>query len=145
MRSYGVVRSTPPFDAGLSLLQRIEDFAIEQIIPHLAIEALDVTVLPGAARLDKQRPDRQPAQPLAHPPSGELGAIVRANMRRNPPCVEQASERVDPIRMSELAGDTAVQALAAEFIDDVQDAVGGAVMGSVLGSGVPLTDNRFSQ
>jgi len=66
-------------------------------------------------------------------------------MRRNPPCAEQASERVDPIRMSEVAGDTTVQALAAEFIDDVQDAVGGAVMGSVLGSGAPLTDNRFSQ
>ncbi len=56
MGSYGVVLHPPPFNQHLGLQQRVEDLAIEQLITQLAVERLDVAVLPGAARLRLPRP-----------------------------------------------------------------------------------------
>ena len=48
----GVVVTTPALDDDLRLAQGVEDLAIEQLVPEAGIEALDVAVLPGAARSD---------------------------------------------------------------------------------------------
>lgn len=37
----------PPFDDDLDLLQRAEDFSIEQFIAKLRVEALAIAILPG--------------------------------------------------------------------------------------------------
>ena len=47
-----VVFTTKHLDHDLRLLERVEDLAVEQLVSELAVEALDVAVLPGTARLD---------------------------------------------------------------------------------------------
>ena len=42
MRPDRVVVVTPSFDQHLRLLQRVEDFRVEQLVPELAVEALVV-------------------------------------------------------------------------------------------------------
>ncbi len=41
---------SPTLDQDLDLRQRVEDLAIEQLIAQLAVEGLDITVLPWASR-----------------------------------------------------------------------------------------------
>ncbi len=48
----GVVTVPPSFDQNFSLLERIEDFRVQELVPELAVEALVVAVLPGTAGLD---------------------------------------------------------------------------------------------
>src|ERR687898_1466865 len=45
----GVIVPTPALDDDLGLLERGEDLAVEQLVPELGVEALDVAVLPRAA------------------------------------------------------------------------------------------------
>ena len=58
---------SPHLDQYLCLPQVIEDFAVQQLIPHLAIERFDIAILPGTAFLDEQRADVQARQPVADP------------------------------------------------------------------------------
>jgi hypothetical protein len=60
-----VVLAAPPLDQHLRLQQRVEDFAVQKLVPQLAVEALDVAVLPRAPRPDKQRADSEPPEPFA--------------------------------------------------------------------------------
>jgi hypothetical protein len=66
----------PPLDDHARLEQCVEQFALQQFIAQLAIEALVVPILPGAAGLDEQRLDADVAEPMAHGSSRELAAIV---------------------------------------------------------------------
>jgi hypothetical protein len=45
----------PAFDHNLSLLERVEDLAIEKLVSELGIEALAIAVLPWTSRLDVSR------------------------------------------------------------------------------------------
>ena len=54
MGPYGVVVLSPLLDDDFGLLEAVEDFSIEQLIPELSVEALVVTVFPGAAGFDEQ-------------------------------------------------------------------------------------------
>ena len=64
MRPNVIILLPPPLDQYLGLQQCIEDLPVQQLISKLSVEALDVAVLSGAARLDEQRPDdhREPFQ-----------------------------------------------------------------------------------
>jgi hypothetical protein len=42
-----VIVLSPLFDDDFSLLQAVEDFTVEQLIPEAGVEALAVAVLPG--------------------------------------------------------------------------------------------------
>lgn len=64
VRSHSVVAISPPLDQHLGLLQRAEDFAVEQFVTQLPVEAFNVPVLRRAPRLDDQRLDADPAQPV---------------------------------------------------------------------------------
>jgi hypothetical protein len=44
---HGVVMLSPVFDGDLSLLECVEDFAVEQFVTELRIEALAITVFHG--------------------------------------------------------------------------------------------------
>ena len=46
VRPDGVVVFAPALDQDLRLQQRVEDFAVEQLVAQLAVEALAVAVLP---------------------------------------------------------------------------------------------------
>ena len=47
VRPSGVVVFSPSFYEDLRLSQRVEDLAIEKLVPEPAVEALAVSVLPG--------------------------------------------------------------------------------------------------
>ena len=75
-----VVVLRPLFDEHLRLLQRVEDFAVEQLVPEFAVERLVVSILPGVPRFDEQRPHADPIEPFPYGLCGELGAVVGPNM-----------------------------------------------------------------
>jgi hypothetical protein len=56
-----VVLLTPTLNQNLRLLQGVKNLPVKQHIPQLAVEALVITILPGAARLDLKRFDPHPA------------------------------------------------------------------------------------
>ena len=58
-----IVVSSPRGSQYLRFLYTGEDLTVKQFISELTIEAFDVAVLPGAARLDKQRLYTQSCQP----------------------------------------------------------------------------------
>ena len=76
VRPVMVVGLAPAFSQDLYLLEGIEDLPVEELVTHLAIEGLDIAVLPGAARLDKQSGDPQSGQQLSHPYRRELRTVV---------------------------------------------------------------------
>jgi hypothetical protein len=55
MRSNGIVLNSPFFNQYFSLLKRIENFSVQELISHLAVEALDIAILTGTAGFDEQR------------------------------------------------------------------------------------------
>ncbi len=75
------VRVQPPLlEDHPGLLQCIEDFQVQQLVPEPGVEALAVAVLPGAAGLDEQRPDAQAAEPGPQRLGAEPWAVVRADV-----------------------------------------------------------------
>ncbi len=71
---------TPDDDLGLS--HRIEDLAIEQFVPELAVEALIVAILPRRSRLYVKRLHPDPAEPVPHRGRCKLRPIIRSEVRR---------------------------------------------------------------
>ena len=64
---------TPPVGDGVAgLLQGREPELVETLVAELAVEALDVAVLHGFARLDEQMPDMVLLRPGDEGPAGEL-------------------------------------------------------------------------
>jgi hypothetical protein len=47
MGSFGVVVVPPSFDNNLGFPQRVEDFAVQQLVAHSPIEAFAISVLPA--------------------------------------------------------------------------------------------------
>ena len=54
MRSLCIVVDAPLFDDDLGFQEAVEDLAVQQFVPELAVAGLSVAVLPGGARLDVQ-------------------------------------------------------------------------------------------
>ena len=80
MRPDRIVFLSPALDQDLGLLQGVETLPVEQLITQLPIEALVVTVLPGAARLDIEGVDADPAEPGPDRIGRELSPVVGADM-----------------------------------------------------------------
>lgn len=68
----------------MSLVQHLEPLLIQALVPELAVEALDVAVLHGAARLDEDVQDAMRAGPGHEGPAGGLRAVVGAHRMRVP-------------------------------------------------------------
>ena len=64
MGSDGVVVVAPLLNEYLDFLEAAEDFAVEQFVPQLAVEAFAIAVLPGTARRDVKRLHPNPGQPF---------------------------------------------------------------------------------
>jgi hypothetical protein len=96
MRSLGVVMAPPILDQYLGFFQRIEDLPIEQLITQLAIEALDIAILPGAALLDEQRTNVEVREPVTYLLSGEFCAVVEADVGVQPLRASRAEEERQP-------------------------------------------------
>ena len=147
-----VVVASPLFDDHLGLLQAVEDLAVEQLVPEARVEALDVAVLPGRARLDERSLGSDRSDPAAYGLGDELGTVIGPDVGRWPTHDEQVGQDVDDVDRGELAAGTDRQALAGVLVQDVQrperPTIVGAVMDEVVGPDVvgplsPQPDTGF--
>ena len=132
MRPDRVVVTPPAFDDDLSLAQRVEDFAIEQFIAQACVEALDVAVLPGAARRDVGGLCADRSDPFLHSLGDELRAIVGTDVAGHAAQDEEIGQHIDDIDGLELAVDPDRQAFMGELVDDVEHSVLPSIVGAVL-------------
>src|SRR5215210_7495663 len=75
--AHSIVVAPPAFDDDLGFAQCVEDLAIEQLIAQSRIEALDVTVVPGAAAIDVGGLRSHRCDPFLDSLGHELRAVVR--------------------------------------------------------------------
>lgn len=68
MRPDGVVVDAPALDQDDRFLERVEDFAVEQLVPEFAVEGLVVSILPGCSRLDVEGLHANTATPRINEP-----------------------------------------------------------------------------
>ena len=78
--SNSIVQPSPLLDEDDGLGQRVEDLAVQELVPQLAVEALVVAVLPRTAGLDVERLHTEPGEPPPHELRGELRPVVRTQM-----------------------------------------------------------------
>ena len=122
----------PALDHDLRLSERVEDFAIEELVPQAGVEALDKAVLPRAAWFDVGGPGTHGCDPVLHGPGHELGPVVGPDMAWNAAQDKQVREHVDDVDRSEPAGYADGQALVGKLVDDVEHADLAPVVGAVL-------------
>lgn len=89
-----VVLPSPVFDYHSSLGQSPELLSIEAFLSEARIEALHVSVLPRASRLDVERLDSLLGQPVEQPALDELRTVVAADMFGRSMALDQ--RRYDP-------------------------------------------------
>src|SRR4051794_4158833 len=90
MRPDGVVMPAPALDDDLRLAKSVEDLAVEQLVPEPGIEALDVAILPRAARSDVGGLGSNRRDPLLDGLGDELG--VRPSSRTGgEPTIDQGA------------------------------------------------------
>ena len=92
MRAEVVVLEAPLLDEDLSFKQGVEAFAVEALVTELAVEGLDVAVLPGAAGLDEEGLDTKTSKPVAHSMGSEFRTVVGADVDWDPAAQEEVSQ-----------------------------------------------------
>jgi len=89
MWSHMVVLLAPSFNKYLGFHQRGEHLQVNELIPQLPVESLNVPILPGTSHLDEECFRSKPWKPSANCLSCKLRAVVRTNILRNAPEAEQ--------------------------------------------------------
>src|SRR5664280_1797560 len=129
VRPQTVVEPPPAGDEDLRLLERVEEFAVQEFVTQLAVERLDVAVLPGGAGLDEQGGDAEVTEPFAHRLGDELGTVVAPDVFGDAVLKEEVGQ--DPEH--DVGGHAALhadrQALARVLVDDGEQAQLSAVVG----------------
>ncbi len=128
MRSFGVVEVSPLLDQHLGFPQSVEDFSVQALVPQLTVEALTVTVFPGATGFNEECLGADPSEPLPDGFGGELRPVVGSNMLGLAVADEQLSQNVEHILTVQFALHIDGQALTGVFIDDRQHPKGATVM-----------------
>jgi hypothetical protein len=90
-----IVVVLPDTDHDLCLLQTVEDFALEALVPELAVEAFAIAILPGTARLDIGCSGAEPGQLFAEGLGDHLRAVVAANMFGDASFEHSVGQRLD--------------------------------------------------
>ena len=80
-----VVLVAPLLGEDLHLPEGIEELPVQEFVPKLAVEALNIPILPRATRCDEEGCDSHPLEPQPHRPGGELRPVVRADVIRRTP------------------------------------------------------------
>jgi len=73
---YLVVMLPPVFDYDLRLFQCVEDFAVEQLVAQLSIEAFAIAILPRASRLDVGSVGSDGCNPFSESNGDELRTVI---------------------------------------------------------------------
>ena len=131
MRPYRVVVPSPSFDHDLRLLERVEDFAIEQLIAQLAVERLAIAVLPGTSWFDVGGLGADGCNPFAERECDELRAVVGTDVGRHAASDEQIAQRLDDICRLQLPGHADGNRFPRELVDDAQHPEGLSIMGAI--------------
>ncbi len=71
-----------------------EGFTVEELVPEPAVKALAAGILPRAARLDVERFEPVPRDPVLHRQSHEFRPVVAADISGTPPCASTATSRM---------------------------------------------------
>src|SRR5207237_10675669 len=79
VRAHGIVVLTPGFDCFARLAEAHEPVLVETLVAHAPVEALDVGVLVGLARLDEMQLDPVRMSPRVERPADELTAVAGAH------------------------------------------------------------------
>lgn len=124
--------ASPALDHDLGLLQRIEDFSVQQLVAQAGVETLDVAVLPWAAGRDVGCLGTDGGDPILHGLGNELGTVVGANVPRNSTHDEQIGQHVDHIDRLQLACNPDRQALVRELVEHIEHPELSAVMRAIL-------------
>src|SRR5437867_8448904 len=132
MRPDCVVVAPPALDDDSGLSERVEDFAVEQLVAKTRVEALDVAVFPRTAPLDVSGLGAGHRDPFLHGLGHEFRSVVGADVSGNAPQDEEVGQNVDHIDRLELAGDMDRQAFMAELVEHVEYPIPASVMGAVL-------------
>lgn len=91
------------------------------LVSELAIETLDVSILPGRSRLDEECFHVHSAEPTSDDLGRELGAIVTPDVLRDSSLNEELSQAVQNVLGVQSTGDSYRQALPRVLIDHRQD------------------------
>lgn len=83
VRPNRVVMHLPTLDQHLRLVQCVEHLTFQQLVRQLAVEALDVPVLPRASGGDVLGLHAYTLQPVTHRMGCELAAVVTADVARH--------------------------------------------------------------
>ena len=76
----GIVLLPPSLDKHLGLRQRVEQLPVQELVPEFPVQRLHISVLPGAAWLDKESSHIQTLEPVPDQLRRELGAVVAADV-----------------------------------------------------------------
>ena len=128
----GIVVTSPALDHDLSLLQRIEDLPIQQLIAQTSVEALDVAVLPRAAGCDVGRLGADRGDPLPHSCGDKFGTVVRPDVGWHAARDEQIGQHIDHVDRLEFACHPDRQALVRELVEHIEHAILPSVVGAIL-------------
>jgi len=118
VRPLRIIVYPPAFQKHPGLSQGIEDLPVQQLVPQLAVERLNVAVLPGTTRFDEQSLNSESLQPLPNRRGRELRTVVRPEIHRRAPLNEQVRQRVNYILRSHLPAGLQSQAFPGVLIDD---------------------------
>jgi hypothetical protein len=127
-----VVVAPPTLDDDLRLSERVEDFTIEQLVAKASIEALDVSVFPGATRCDVGCVSTDSCDPILHGLGHELRSVIGPDVARHPAQDEEVGQNINHVEGLELAIDADRQAFVGELVDDVEHPVLPSIMGPVF-------------
>ena len=111
------------------LQQRVEDLPVQQLVPQLPVETLDVPVLPRRPGFNVQRPRSHPPKPLTYRPGRKLRPVVRADVAGHSPDHHQLGKHLYHVRRPHAAAGPDRQALPAILIHDRQQPYSPAVVG----------------
>ena len=99
------------------LMQGLEPLLVQALVPELAVEALDVAVLHGPARLDQDVAYTMAVGPGRKGPTGELRAVVGAHGQRVAAEGGRAIQQPRHVLARDAPVHCDVHALVAEVID----------------------------
>ena len=105
----------------LRLRERREILDVEDLVAKPGVEGLDPGVLPRRARVDVGGCGRALLAPVAQDASGQLGAVVGAQVLRRPVLADEAPQDFDRLVGVDRAIDLDRQRLAGELVDDVEE------------------------
>ena len=125
----GVVVVAPLLDEDLGFLEAAEDFAIEQLVPQLAVEAFAIAVLPVAARLDVEGFGPHACQPAPHDLGGHLRPVIGSDVFGDTAYQHRVRHGFQNAQTVDPSGDPDRQTFPGELIDQRHQPYLAAILG----------------